>query len=154
MAEPSNLVAEAREPGTAEGRLIELASGSDVEAAAVAAGRLVRAAMESAGSAIARATDPAAEVGAALGLVLDALRLVPGSVAAMGSEEVGQALAAAGWSTDTRSLLALVGLVDSVVEQQPPRVRETVRSLAPEWSGSLLELIEAAVALEVQPPPA
>ena len=154
MSEGPALLAEAHDPDTSEARLLELASGPDQAAAATAAGRLVRAAMDSAGTVIAGATDPGAQVGAALGLVLDALRLVPGSVVGMGPDEIGQALSSAGWSADTTSQLVLAGLLNLLVDQQPARIQETIRGLAPDWVGSVLELIEAAVALESPPPPA
>jgi hypothetical protein len=72
----------------------------------------------------------------------------------MGPDEIGQALSSAGWSADTTSQLVLAGLLNLLVDQQPARIQETIRGLAPDWVGSVLELIEAAVALESPPPPA
>lgn len=143
--ETSALLVEAGDPNTTEPRLAELAAGPHRDVAVVALGRLVRLrTADGIAPLLAAAVEPSTQVAAALGLVMEALRLLPGVVASFSHAELSTMLGEAGW--DGADALVLV-MIDALLASRGPEYEEMARSIAASWSGTLGELLEAVTIL-------
>jgi hypothetical protein len=143
--ETSALLVEAGHPNTSEPRLAELAAGPHRDVAVVALGRLVRLrTADGIAPLLSSAVEPSTQVTAALGLVMEALRLLPGVVASFSHAELSTMLADAGW--DHVDTLVLV-MIDGLLANRGPQYEEMARSIAASWSGTFGELLEAVTIL-------
>jgi hypothetical protein len=138
--ESPSLVAEANAPDTSASRLLELTTCEDREVSVAALGRLIRMRWaEDVLPVAAKATDPDAQVAVALGLVLEALRLLPGRVIAMDSERISAAMFSAGWAQYDQFFISLL---DGMIASRGDKFEELARGMADSWTGTLGELLD------------
>lgn len=141
--EPKDLLREVKAPGTSSERLAELAGSTDAEVARAAAARLTKAHVAEALAALSSGTAPEA---VALTLLTQAVKTMPGRVAAFSAEQLDELVFL--MATDEEAALlgaATRAVIDIVVSAHGPEVKKIAIELAPTWHGTLDELMEASV---------
>lgn len=135
---------EVRTPEASHDRLRELAASEDPEVARVASKRIIRQHIEQGLADLVNGSSPES---VALTLLIEAVKLLPGEVAAFGTGQLDEFLGTLWDDDETRDLISagIRGLLVALLRARGAGAEEIARGLAYGWGGgSIVDLIETS----------